>query len=117
VGFSVTDQLLIRFLCIHQILEENWGTMRQYISYSLDFKKAYDSVRKEVLYSIFIEIGVPMKLVKLNKMCLYETYSKVHIGKHLSDNFPTQNDLKQGDALLARLFKFALDYPVRIVQE
>jgi hypothetical protein len=29
----------------------------------VDFKKAYDSVRSEVLYNILIEFGVPMKLV------------------------------------------------------
>jgi hypothetical protein len=63
-----------------------------------------------VLYntSILIEFGVPMKLVKLTKMCLNETYSKVRIGKHLSDKFPIQNDLKQGDALSPLLFNFAL---------
>jgi hypothetical protein len=33
-------------------------------------------------------------------MCLNETYGKVRIGKHLSDSFPTQNGLKQGDAFL-----------------
>jgi hypothetical protein len=42
-------------------------------------------------------------------------YSKVHIGKHLSDSFPFQNILKQGDALLP-LF-FALQYAIRKVQE
>jgi hypothetical protein len=50
------------------------------------------------LYNILIQFGVPMKLVRLIKMCLNETYSKVRIGKHLSDNFPIQNGLKQGDA-------------------
>jgi hypothetical protein len=35
----------------------------------------------------------------LIKMYLNETYSKVRIGKHLSDNFPIQNGVKQGDAL------------------
>jgi hypothetical protein len=34
-----------------------------------DFKKAYDSVRGAVLYNILIEFGVPMKLVRLIKMC------------------------------------------------
>jgi hypothetical protein len=52
------------------------------------FKKAYDSVRKEELYNILIEFGVPMKIVSLNKMCLNETYSNVHVGKHLPNNFP-----------------------------
>jgi retron-type reverse transcriptase len=74
-------------------------------------------VRREVLYNILIEFGIPMKLVRLIKMCLIETYSKVHIGKHLSDSFPIQNGLKQGDALSPLLFNFALEYANRKVQE
>jgi hypothetical protein len=50
-------------------------------------------------------------------MCLNEMYSKVHIGRHLSDNFPIQNCLKQGNALLPLLFNFASEYAVRKVWE
>jgi hypothetical protein len=67
----------------------------------IDFKKAYDSVKREVLYNILLEFGIPKKLIK---MCLNETYSKVHVGKLLSDKFPIQNGLKQGDPLLPLLF-------------
>jgi hypothetical protein len=60
----------------------------------IDFRKAYDSVKSEVLYNILFESGIPEKLVRLIKLCLNETYSKVHIGKRLSDKFPIKNDLK-----------------------
>jgi hypothetical protein len=43
------------------------------------------------MYDILIELGVSMKLVRLFKMCLNETYSKVCMGKHFT--FPIQNGL------------------------
>jgi hypothetical protein len=50
-------------------------------------------------------------------MCLNETYSKVHVVKHLSDTFPIQNGPKQGHALLPFFFNFVLEYAIRKVQE
>jgi hypothetical protein len=83
------------------------GVQRDSTSAFIDFKKAHDSVRREVLYNILIEFGVPMKPVRLIKMCLNEMYSKVRISKYLSDNFPIKNGLKQGDALSPLLFNLA----------
>jgi hypothetical protein len=83
----------------------------------VDLKKAYDLVRRDVLYNILIEFGVSMKLVTLIKMCKNETYSKVCIGTYLSDNFPIQNGLKQGDTLSPLLLNFTLEYVIRKVQE
>jgi len=82
----------------------------------IGFKRAYDSVRREVLYNILIECGIPIKLVRLIKMCLTETYSRVRVGKNLSDMFPIRNCLKQGDTLSPFLFTFAVGYAIRKVQ-
>jgi len=68
------------------------------------------------LYNILIEFGIVMKLVRLMKMCLTETYSRVRVGKNLSDMFPIGNGLKQGDAISSLLFDFALEYAIRRVQ-
>jgi len=51
------------------------------------------------LYNILYEFCIPMKLERLIKMCLIEKYSRVRVGKNLSDKFPIRNCLKQGDAL------------------
>ena len=49
-------------------------------------------------------------------MCLTETYSRVRVGKNLSDMFPLRNGFKQGDALSPLLFNFTLGYAIRRVQ-
>jgi hypothetical protein len=50
-------------------------------------------------------------------MCLNETNSAVSIGKKLSEKFPIQNCLKEGDALSPLLFKYALVHTIRRAQE
>jgi hypothetical protein len=79
-------------------------------------QEGYGSFRREVLYKILIESGIPMKLVRLTKMCLNETYSRVRVCNHVSDIFPLKNGLKKGDALSPLLFNFALEYAIKRVQ-
>jgi len=68
------------------------------------------------LYNILIEFGIPMKVVRLIKMCLNETCSREQVGKNLSDIYSVRNGLKQGDDLKPLLFNFTLEYASRSVQ-
>jgi hypothetical protein len=119
-SLSRKTQYLLRItthsLGTRQILDKKWeynGTVHQPF---IDFKKAYDSVRREALFKIIFEFGIPKKLMGLIKICLNETYSRVRIG-NLSDKFNIENGLKQGDALSPLLFNFSFEYAIRRVQE
>jgi hypothetical protein len=52
------------------------GTIHQLF---VDYEKAYDSVRREVLYNILTEFGIPVILVRLIKCVLNENYTKIRI--------------------------------------
>jgi hypothetical protein len=115
-GFRLNKSTTNHIFCILQILEKIWEYSEALHLLFIDFKKVCDSDRREVLYNILVAFGIPMKLLRLIKMCLNETYSRVQVGKLLSDMFPNKNGLKQGDALSPLLFNFALEYAIRRVQ-
>jgi hypothetical protein len=72
---------------------------------------------REVLYNILLEFCIPKKLVRLIEICSNESFSKVRVGKLLSDTFPIQKGMKKRDARLPLLFSFALEYAIKKVQE
>jgi hypothetical protein len=110
---STTDQVLY----IWQILDKKWEYNSTVHQVFRDFKKAYVSVRREVLFNFLIEFGIPRKKVGLIQTCLNETYNKVRLGKFQYHNFPIQIGLKQGDTLTRLLFNFVSEYSIRMKKE
>jgi sorting nexin-29 len=87
---STTDHICSAFVIyFRKKLEYNEAVFRLFIN----FKKAYDSVRREVLCNMLIDFGIPMKLVRLITSCLPETYSRVRVDKNLSDTLLIRNGL------------------------
>ena len=78
----------------------------------IDFKKAYDSASSVVLYNTLHKFGMTVTLVRGINMCPMETYSRVRVGKRLSEMFRIKSGLKQGDALSSLLFNVALEYVI-----
>jgi hypothetical protein len=67
-GFRHNKSTIDHIFSIRQILEKKWEYNKAVHQLFIDFKKGYDSVRREVLYNILIEFGIPMKLVRLIKV-------------------------------------------------
>ena len=65
----------------------------------IELKKACDLVGRDVLYNILVEFCIPVKVIRLIKVCLNEFCSTVRVSKHLSDMFPIRNGLKQGGVI------------------
>jgi hypothetical protein len=57
----------------------------------IDLKKTCDCVIRKVLYNFVIEFGIPVKKVRLIKMCFNETFSKAWRCEDLCDILPTDS--------------------------
>ena len=108
-GRSTTDQLFI----IRQIMEKAWEHNISIHQLFVDFKQAYDSIIRNVLFGIMEEFGIPSKLIRLTKATLTATKCKILIQGTLSDPFDIDTGLKQGDRLSTILFNLALEKVVR----
>jgi hypothetical protein len=73
---------------IRQIFEKNWEYTKVVLQLFPDFKNAYDSVTRTVLFNIITKFIIPMKLVRLIWVCLDKAYSVFQIGQNLSGIFP-----------------------------
>ena len=70
VDSDATSRLLIIYSAFGKYVRKKWEYNEAVHQLFIDFKKAYDSVRREVLYNILIEFRIPKNLVRLIKMCL-----------------------------------------------
>jgi sorting nexin-29 len=94
-------------------MEKCWEYQVDVFQIFVDFRQAYNSIDRHHLYRILSSFGIPAKIVRLIKMTMQESKAQVRIGGDLTDEFPVNNGLKQGDGLAPILFNFALEHIIR----
>ena len=107
-GRSTTDQIFCLRMILGRACEYTVDIHQLYI----DYKQAYDTINRAELVEIMKEFGIPMKLVRLVKMTLANTNSKVKIQRELSLGFETIG-LRQGDSLSILLFNLCMEKIIR----
>jgi sorting nexin-29 len=106
---STTDQIFNVRLILQKGREFNVDTYHLFI----DFKAAYDKIKRKELLVVMKELDFEPKLIRLVAASLNGSKCRVKLGNDLSDPFEVREGLKQGDALSTLLFNVALEGAMR----
>jgi hypothetical protein len=79
VGFGISDQLQMRFLCIRHICQ----TLEKKLGVQWDSTSAIYRLKEGLSQYCITEFGILIKLVRPIKMCLNETYSKKSVYRNI----------------------------------
>ena len=69
---------------LHQIVEKRNENLDKTNHLLVDFKATFVSPVRDRVYAAISELGIPVKLIRLCRMTLSNSYSSVKVGKDLS---------------------------------
>ncbi len=76
----------------------------------IDFKKAFDSINRKVMFSVLRHYGIPESIVNATRILYNNSRSAVMVGGSISDPFMVTTGVLQGDVLAPFLFIVLIDY-------
>ena len=110
---SCTDQITTLRIILEQSIEWNSSLCVNFV----DFEKAFDSIDREVLWSIMRHYGIPEKIVNIIKNTYQGATCRVVHGGQLSEPFQVKTGGRQGCLLTPFLFLLVVDCVMRRVTE
>lgn len=78
----------------------------------VDFRQAFDSIKRQMIETAVRDMGIPHKLTKLVKLTLQDTKCKVAVQNKLTNEFEVKRGVRQGDALSTTIFNLMLHYAI-----
>ena len=76
----------------------------------IDFKKAFDSINRSMMFAILRHYGIPERIVSAIRILYEGSTSRVLIDGQLSKEFAITTGVLQGDVLAPFLFIIVIDY-------
>ena len=112
-GFRQKRSTTSHILALRRILEEVRKNNLPAVLIFLDFKKAFDSINRAMMFKILKAYGIPPRLLNAIKAMYTGTRAKVVTEDGDSDEFEITAGVLQGDTLAPFLFVITLDYALR----
>ena len=104
-GRGCMDQIFALRNIIEQCLEWNTSFFINFV----DFRKAFDSVHRNILWKILHSYGIPSKIISIIKTFYEHFECSVIMGNDLSEWFSVQSGVRQGCIISPILFLVAID--------
>ena len=76
----------------------------------IDFKKAFDSINRKMMFAVLRHYGIPQAVVSATSVLYHNSSSAVMVDGNLSDTFVVSTGVLQGDVLAPFLFVILVDY-------
>ena len=75
----------------------------------IDYEKVFDSIEHFAIFETLRKIGVHEIYVKIIENIYKNASARIHLDNHVSDSFPIERGVRQGDPISPKLFTAAIE--------
>ncbi len=105
-GYSTMDNVFVLYAIVQRYLTKKSGKV--YVCF-VDFKKAFDTINRSMLWNVLRKAGVGGKMLKILQSMYKITKSCVRCPESLTDFFDCPRGVRQGCVLSPTLFSFFIN--------
>jgi len=108
MGFRPDRSTIDNIFIVRQVYEKCHEHNIDLHNTFIDFSHAFDTFDRDAIYNSLIKHNAPDKLIKLTKLSLHRTKTKVTANNSCCEWFESKTAVRQGDSLSAILFSVVL---------
>jgi hypothetical protein len=108
-GFRAGRGTLDNIFILNHVIEKSRQDRKPVFTAFIDFRKAYDSVNRDLLWEVLKGMGVHGDILNTLRGMYSSVGMRVRLKGHLGESFQAETGVKQGDPLSPLLFGLFID--------
>ena len=104
-GFTKGGNILDKLFILRECVEKTYRKKEQIVAIAIDFKKAYDSIKRETMVQILKKIRIDSKIIDFIVRIYREDSTKIQLEKNKEIEIEVTSGIRQGCTASTVLFK------------
>ena len=104
-GFTKGGNILDNLFILRECVEETYRKKEQMVAIAIDFKKAYDSIKRETMVQILKELRIDSKIIDFIVRIYREDSTTIQLEKNKEIEIEVTSGIRQGCTASTVLFK------------